>query len=155
MKYLVVAILLLAGCADRQVPVSTDARSDIKMEYQKPHSKNWVTPWTFEGYDVPNWVLDPTLNGKYEAGCGSANLSGKTLSEAKEAAFTAAVNEIASARKVHIKSVFKSYQTDGIDYTEDVAKIDVDNRIANAKVVDSWTHSSTKDYYVWVVVSNP
>jgi hypothetical protein len=155
MKYFILAlsILFICGCSDR-VAIKKTIESDIKYQYVVPKNSNYVEPWSFEGYKVPNWVFDSTLNGKYEGGMGACTLRGKTLAEAKEIAYKQAVNEIATARSFKIKSSTKEYKTgDGvIDYFDSTIKIEVDSNVSDAKIVDEWTHASTQDYYIWVVV---
>lgn len=158
MKFIIpLMVLIIAGCGVRlPIPIvstSNNPKDDEQMVYVKPKNKLYVIPWTLEGLEVPNWIADPSMNGKYEAAVGSCLLIGMSLSDCKEKAFTSAINEISRSRSVRVKNIFKKYETgDGVNYVDDTTKLEASASIDRAIIISTWTQPNTKEYYVWVVV---
>jgi hypothetical protein len=147
-------VLVMAGCGVRALaPVTNDPKDDEKMFYVKPQNKLYTTPWTMEGLEIPNWINDPSIDGKYQAAVGSCLQSNLSLSECKEKAFAAAISEIARSRNVRVKSIVRNYETgDGVSYYDNTAKLESNESIGETYIASTWVQPNTKEYYVWVIV---
>lgn len=155
-KTLVVCLFacVTLGCqnAPRSTP-SNDPKSDEKMIYVKPKLAYYKEPWSSEGIDIPNWINDPSIDGKYNASVGSCFKEGLSFTEYRNKAYEAAVSELGRSKGVKVKSVYKSYETgDGISYVEDTAKLESIELVKNAQIASAWDHPVRKEYYVWVIV---
>lgn len=159
MKLLLLSLLICvgAGCYRPSQVFNTDKPTDPKsyeeMVYIKPAHEGYKTAWSNEGLTVPNWINDPSMDGRYVAGVGSSFMQGLSYTEYKNNAYKYAIAEIGRSRKVKVKSVYKNYETgDGINYIEDTSKLESNEDISNAKIISTWVNPIRHEFYVWVVV---
>lgn len=154
------SLVLFCGCSVRNGDYgpkqNIDPKMDEQMIYIKPKMTTWKTPWSDEGTNMPNWIFDPSMGGKYESGVGSCKMTGP-FSEYSSVAYGSALNEICQARRVRVKGVFKDYQTesksDTISYQESTTKLETLGVVDNAKIASTWIKTNTNEYFVWVVVN--
>lgn len=151
------AFMIFCGCTnthrDKVDSSPSCAKDEEKMVYVKQKNANYKEPWSNEGLNIPNWINDPTINGKYYAAAGSCFTDGLSYTDYRAKAFESAIAEISRSMKVKVKSVYKSYETgDGVSYIEDVSKLESSEHVANAHIVSTWNHPIRREYYVWVVV---
>jgi hypothetical protein len=157
-SFILITLVLLCGCASRGLenyptPRSVCPKDEERMVYVKPKSSNYKEPWSNEGMNIPNWINDPTIGGKYLAASGSCFKDGLSYSEYRNKAYESAVTEIGRSKSVKVKSVFKNYETgDGVSYVEDVSKLESTQHVTSAHIVSTWEHPARREYYVWVVV---
>jgi len=157
MKLILMSLLvcIVAGCGvTMQTRQSSEPKDCEKMVYIKPKIEGYKAPWSNEGMSIPNWINDPSMDGRYNAAVGSCFIDGLSYAEYREKAYASAVNELGRSQKVRVKSIQKDYQTnDGINYFEGISKLESVQEVSNAKIVSTWTQPNTKEYFVWVVVS--
>lgn len=153
MNYIVfLIIVVLFGCSTPRIE-ERGPKSDEKMIHVQPKLPYYRQPWSNEGLDVPNWLDNPTMDGKYYAAVGSCEMSGLTHSEYRSKAYEAAISELGRSKSVKVKSVYKSYETgDGVSYIEDTTKLTSSQDIQNASIVSTWIQPHKNEYYVWVIV---
>jgi hypothetical protein len=142
-KYFIL-LFLITGCY-RPATI----KDDESFTYIKP--SKFKVAWSKEGMYVPNWIEDPTINGKYEAAVGSSYMNG-SFSEYKEKAYINAITEINRSRKVHLKNIYRNYESTGVSYEDNTSKLDTYGEIYNAKIASTWIQTNTKEYYIWVIV---
>jgi hypothetical protein len=151
---ILLALITFCGCSTRQnSPNIFDPNDEEVMVYIKPKMNNYKTAWSDEGTYMPNWIFDPTMGGKYEAGIGSAKMD-VPFTEYNASAYKYAINEICQSRKVKIKSLFKDYSTgDGVEYVDSTTKLETLGTIENARIVSTWIKTNTNEYFIWVIAT--
>ncbi len=143
------AIVLLAavGCGDRS-------------QTETQPKQTWHQPWSATTVDMPDWVRDPSRDGKFIATYGSALRGELALSEQKAEAVANARKELARMMYVKIQSAFQSYVAEsgvGSDATATRFVQDVSRQVSvvgikNTVVREQWINPKTDELFVWVVV---
>ncbi len=140
-------VLGLSGCGDRP-------------QAETQPKQTWHQPWSATTVDLPDWVRDPSREGKFIATYGSALRGELPLSEQKAEAVANARKELARMMYVKIQSAFQSYVAEsgvGNDasatrFVQDVSRQVSVAGIKNTVVREQWINPKTDELFVWVVV---
>jgi hypothetical protein len=143
----VAAVLALAGTAcGRSAPA--------------PAPSAWNQPWSAAKAGHPDWVRDPTANGRYIATYGSALRGDSSLSAQRDEAVAAARRELARMVYVKVQSAFSSYVAEsGVGDEAEARRLvqDVSRQISvvgvrSTVVREQWIDPRTDELFVWVAI---